>query len=303
MKRNLRHDGATVPAETPAETVTPESLILANLDLVQHVVNQVSARYPRHVDRQELWNAGARGLVEAANRYRLEMGVPFARYAMARIRGAIIDSTRDRDWAVRALRRSARELRRAEERLEERHGRAVQDEELATELGIGVEELRELRASVERATLLHLDHSYEDEQGSLAEQVQETSPEILPEEALERRELFGTLRTAVRNLPPTQRTVIERYYLGGEMLREIARDLGVTEARVSQICSEAINALRAYLGTLYEGVPEVPENAPGKRSRAAFFGLLASSSTWRDRLAAADGEWEVGVHGGASKVG
>lgn len=299
MKRNLRQDVAVGPAGPP----TPESLILAHLELVQHVVNQVSVRYPRHVDRQELWNAGARGLVEAANRYRPEMGVPFPKYAMARIRGAIIDSTRDRDWAARALRRSARDLRRAEERFEERHGRTARDEELAAELGIGLEELRELRASVERATLLHLDHAYEDEEGSLAQQIQETSYEALPEEALERRELYGTLRTAVRNLPPTQRMVIERYYLGGEMLRDIAESLGVTEARVSQICSEAINALRAYLGTLYEGVPEVPENAPGKRSRAAFFGLLATNSTWRDRLEAADGEWVAESVEEASRAG
>jgi RNA polymerase sigma factor for flagellar operon FliA len=278
----------------PTEATSAESLILANLDLVQHVVNQVSARYPRHVDRRELWNAGARGLVEAARRYRPEMGVPFARYASVRIRGAIIDSTRDRDWAARAVRRSARELRRAEELLEERYGRAARDEELAEHLGISVEELRELRSSVTRATLLHLDHTYEDgEEDTLADSLAETSLDALPEEWLEHRELIGTLRTAVRNLPPIQREVIERYYLGGEMLRDIAASLGVTEARVSQICSEAINAIRAYFGTLYEGVPEVPENAPGKRSRAAFFGMLATTSTWRDRLDAAEGEWTM----------
>jgi RNA polymerase sigma factor for flagellar operon FliA len=286
--------GGTHGDRRRTEATSAESLILANLELVQHVVNQVSARYPRHVDRRELWNAGARGLVEAARRYRPEMGVPFARYASVRIRGAIIDSTRDRDWAARAVRRSARELRRAEEALEERYGRAARDEELAEHLGISVEELRELRASVMRATLLHLDHTYEDsEEDTLADSLAETSVDALPEEWLEHRELIGTLRTAVRNLPPTQREVIERYYLGGEMLRDIAASLGVTEARVSQICSEAINAIRAYLGTLYEGVPEVPENAPGKRSRAAFFGLLATTSTWRDRLDAAEGEWTV----------
>jgi len=286
--------GGTHGDRQRTEATSAESLILSNLDLVQHVVNQVSARYPRHVDRRELWNAGARGLVEAARRYRPEMGVPFARYASVRIRGAIIDSTRDRDWAARAVRRSARELRRAEEALEERYGRAARDEELAEHLGISVEELRELRASVTRATLLHLDHTYEDgEEDTLADSLAETSVDALPEEWLEHRELIGTLRTAVRNLPPTQREVIERYYLGGEMLRDIAASLGVTEARVSQICSEAINAIRAYLGTLYEGVPEVPENAPGKRSRAAFFGLLATTSTWRDRLDAAEGEWTM----------
>lgn len=278
-----------------------EALVLAHLDLVQHVVNQVSARYPRHVDREELWNAGARGLVEAARRYRPEMGVPFARYASVRIRGAIIDSTRDRDWAARAVRRQARELRRAEEAFEEEHGRAARDAELAEYLGIGLDELRERRAAVTRATLLHLDHTYEEEDSPLADSLPETRVDALPDEWLEHRELIGTLRTAVRNLPQPQRDVIERYYLQGEMLREIAGDLGVTEARVSQICAEAINAIRAYLGTLYEGVPEVPANAPGKRSRAAFFGLLAATSTWRDRLDAAEGEWTL--EGAARKIG
>ncbi|HEX9317086.1 MAG TPA: sigma factor, partial [Actinomycetota bacterium] len=79
-----------------------EHLILDHLDLVQHAVNQVSSRYPSHVDRAELWNAGALGLVEAAARFREEAGVPFPRYAATRIKGAIIDSTRQRDWAGRA---------------------------------------------------------------------------------------------------------------------------------------------------------------------------------------------------------
>src|SRR5207244_838137 len=96
--------------------------------------NQVSSRYPSHVDRGELWNAGALGLVEAAARFREEAGVPFPRYAATRIKGAIIDSTRQRDWAGRAIRRNTREIRRAEEALTDAQGRLPSDPALAAAL-------------------------------------------------------------------------------------------------------------------------------------------------------------------------
>jgi RNA polymerase sigma factor for flagellar operon FliA len=264
-----------------------QQLITDNLDIVQHVVNQVSVRYPKHVDRQELWSAGACGLVEAARRYRPETGVPFARYAQTRIRGAIIDSTRSRDWAVRAVRRNLRELRAAEETFEETHGRSAADGELAALLGIDADELNARKAAAVSASLLHLDHQYPDQE-SLGEALPEMDVQSLPEENFTRREMLGTLRTAIDFLPPTQRDVVERYYLNGEMLQDIAASMGVTEARVSQVASEAINAIRAYMRQLYDGVPEVPENAPGKRNRAAYLGTMSTHSTWRGRLEAAD---------------
>lgn len=267
-----------------------DALIIEHLDLVQHVVNQVSVRYPRHVDRQDLWNAGACGLVEAARRYRPEMGVPFPRYAIARIRGAIVDSTRDRDWVARTVRRNVREMKETEDRLEEERGRRPLDEELAESLNISVSELRERRAAAVTSTLLHLDHRYDDEE-TLGDALHERDVQSLPEQALERRELLGTLRTAIRYLPAVQREVVERYYLGGETLHEIAASMHVTEARVSQICTEAINAIRSWLATMYEGVPEVAPTAPGKRNRAAYVGLVSTRSTWRSRLEAADEGW------------
>jgi RNA polymerase sigma factor for flagellar operon FliA len=116
---------------------------------------------------------------------------------------------------------------------------------------------------------------------------------VLPEAILEKRELLGTLRTAVRLLPGVQRQVVERHYVVGEMLQDIAESMGVTEARVSQICSEAVNAIRAHLGTMYEGVPDVAERAPGRRSRTAFVKVAGAPGRWKDVLAAAEGEWVV----------
>jgi RNA polymerase sigma factor FliA len=269
------------------ERDSQDALIEGHLDLVHHVVNQVSMRFPRHMDRQELWNAGAYGLVQAGRRYRPEMGVPFFRYAVTRVRGAIIDSTRDRDWVARGVRRGVREVRDLEERLEAERGEIPPDDELAAALNITLEELRSRRAAAVASTLLHLDDRYDDEP-TLGDSVSEEREDALPELALEKREMLGTVRTAVRYLPEVQRDVVTRHYLRGEMLRDIARTMGVTEARVSQIASEALNAMRSYLSTQYEGVPAVAENAPGKRTRAAYVALVGAVGTWRERIRAAD---------------
>ena len=93
-----------------AATAESDALIHDNIDLIGRVVQRVASMYPRHVDRQELWNAGALGLVEAARRFDPDAGIPFERYASIRVRGAIIDSTRTRDWASRSVRRRYREL-------------------------------------------------------------------------------------------------------------------------------------------------------------------------------------------------
>ena len=84
-----------------AQPTAADQLVVDHLGLVQHIVSSLSSRYPRHVDRNDLWNAGALGLVEASKRYDETVGIPFARYAAIRVRGAIIDSTRSRDWATR----------------------------------------------------------------------------------------------------------------------------------------------------------------------------------------------------------
>src|SRR5919198_412737 len=175
---------------------------------------------------------------------RPESEVPFARYASIRIRGAIIDSARSRDWAARSVRRAIRSLRQEEEAFEAEAGRQATDEELAERMGITIETLREHRENVVTTSLLHLDYAYPDQE-ALHAAFPESDPDVLPEESLEQRELFGTLRTTIDYLPAPQAEVIRRYYFGNEMLQDIARSMGVTEARVSQICTEALNSIRA----------------------------------------------------------
>ncbi len=271
---------------TTDPTAGHNELAESHLSLVQHVLNQVAARYPRHVERAELWSAGARGLVEASRRYDPSTGVPFARYAAIRIRGAIIDAARSRDWASRSLRREMRTVATVTQAFEERHGRTPSTAELAADLELSVDQLEQHRSAAATANLLQLDQPLgqgDGPDGSLGDRVPEADTDRLPEEALEQRELIATVRSAVRFLPDVQREVIERYFFRQELLRDIAEHLGVTEARVSQIRSEALNAMKAYFATLYDGVEEIPAGAPGSRRRAAYVEEMSASS-WRDRL-------------------
>ncbi len=260
------------------------ALVLQELDLVGHIVAELSARYPKHVDRAELWNAGVLGLVEASRRFDPESGVPFARYAAIRVRGAVIDSTRSRDWATRSVRKGLREIRQAIKGWEAANGRAPSTAELAAFLGVDPEELARRRSHEDSATLLHLDQQADGEESTLADRVEETAPELVPEIALEQRELRGTLASAVRHLPVAQAEVISRYYIDAELLQDIANDMGLTEARVSQIRSEGLEALRAFFATQYDGVEPASEEAPGKRARAAYLERMSAESHWLGRL-------------------
>lgn len=275
-----------------AGCVDRDALVVEHLWLVRHIVRELSLRYPRHVDRTELWNAGALGLVEASRRYDASTGVPFARYASLRIRGAVIDSTRSRDWASRSVRRDLRELSSSEQAFEEQHGRQPVDHELAQVMGMSVAQLSKLRTEAVMSTLLHLDH-VQPGVPQLGEEIEEDQAEALPEAALEQKELLGILRTALTYLPPTQLEVMTRYYLNGELLQDIAADFGVSEARVSQIRGEALTAMRACFGRFYEEVPAVDETLVGRRARTAYLSRLADQSTWRSRLAAGDPALEL----------
>ena len=119
------------------------------------------------------------------------------------------------------------------------------------------------------------------------DRIEEGDAAWLPEASLERNELVGTLRSAIARLPEMPRRVLMEHHFEGRLLRDIAEDLGVTEARASQLRHEALHALQAYFGTAYDQVPAVPENAPGKRARVAFVATVQADTTWRSRLAGA----------------
>ncbi|MDH3299062.1 MAG: FliA/WhiG family RNA polymerase sigma factor [Acidimicrobiia bacterium] len=270
--------------------------IEANLPLVKHVVYQVAVHFPRHVDREELARAGALGLVEAARRYDESRGVPFERFAAQRIRGAILDSVRAADWAPRSVRLLARRLESAEQQLASELGRLPEIDETAKALGVSKDELARLRDRLFRSVVLALDHETSadtDEDLTLVDILSDDNA-VEPSEELETRELHNYLRDAVKLLPERQRLVIVGYFLEGKTSKELARFLGVTESRVSQLRSEALRNLKLGIEAQYDSSSEAeaPVGRVAKR-QAAYVDQIGEASQWRNRLDSWDDAYEV----------
>lgn len=225
-----------------------ERLITAHLDLVGAVARQVSAGFPRHVEREELVRAGAVGLVEAANRFDRAIGVPFSTFAARRIRGAMLDSLRDQDWAPRSLRAAARRLDDAERALAGRLGRSPTHDEVGDEAGMTAGEVAAVRRREACAVVLTLDTFFEaeGEDVGLADLLSDpTVPE--PSERVELAELHGDVQDAVRRLPPRHRRVVEGYFYEDRSTHALAAELGVSLSRISQLKGEALALLRDAL--------------------------------------------------------
>jgi RNA polymerase sigma factor for flagellar operon FliA len=264
-------------------------LIEANLPLVRHVVFQVAVHFPRHVEREELARAGALGLVEAARRYDGARGVPLERFAAQRIRGAILDAVRSADWAPRSVRNLARRLETVEQQLATDLGRVPSVHEVAEALDMSGEELARMQDRMARSVVLALEHEVvgdADEQVTLLDVlIDRSQPE--PSEELEARELHAYLRDAVELLPERHRLVIVGYFLDGVTSAELARFLGVTESRVSQLRSEALEMLREGIEAQYVAAVEGEDTLPAGRSarrRATYAAAIGEASAWKDRL-------------------
>lgn len=263
-------------------------LIEDNLPLVRHIVFQVAVHFPRHVDRDELARAGALGLVEAARRYDSDRGVPFDRFAAQRIRGAILDAVRAADWAPRSVRTLARRLESVEQELAARLGRIPESAEMAEALGISQKELDHLRNRLFRSVVLALEHEVHDESEenlTLVDVLCDRSA-VQPLEELETRELHTYLRDAVALLPERQRLVVVGYFLEGRTSQELARFLGVTESRISQLRSEALTMLREGIEAQYSPARESVDPPIGRvaRRKADYAAAIADASEWRSRL-------------------
>jgi RNA polymerase sigma factor FliA len=272
---------------TTGENHELSKLIEAHLPLVKHIVFQVAVHFPRHVDRDELARAGALGLVEAARRYDESRGVPFDRFAAQRIRGAILDAVRAADWAPRSVRTLARKLESVEQRLASELGRVPSPTEMASALGMTGEELCRLQDRLFRSVVLALEHEVNEdseEDLTLVDVLSDRST-LEPLEELESRELHAYLRDAVGLLPERQRFVIVGYFLEGRTSQELARFLGVTESRISQLRSEALVMLRDGIEAQYDG-PIDSVNGTGRvaRRKASYAAAIAEASEWRSRL-------------------
>lgn len=262
-----------------------DSLVHSHLPLVGYLVNELIVRLPGHVRRDELSSAGMAALASAAVSFDPGRGVPFARYATVRIRGALLDDLRSNDWVSRSVRSRARARDGAVDQLASVLGRTPTSVEIAEHLGVQVSEVEAGQSDVHRAVVLSL-QGFQD-----LDTIEAVLPVLgdTPEEVLLRRERVGYLRAAIAALPDRLRLVVERYFLDGQAMAEIALELGVGESRVSQLRAEALVLLREGMTASLDVERAVPPSRPGgavDRRRAAYVAAVAAHSDFRSRLTA-----------------
>jgi len=233
-----------------------ERLVVAYSPLVKFIAGRMASGLPSHVEEGDLISYGLLGLIGAIERFDLEREIKFETFAVARVKGAIIDELRSLDWVPRSVRARARDVEKANAKLEGKLQRSPTDEEMAEELKITVEDFQNALLEIANSSVLALDDlwTFADPEGgggqiSVLDTI--TDPNAVdPESEAQSSEVKDRLADAIESLPERERLVIALYYYENLTLREIGEVLGVTESRVSQLHTKAVLALRSRFQTI-----------------------------------------------------
>ncbi len=226
-----------------------DELVLQYAPLVKNVVSRVTAKLPLHaMDKEEMVNVGIIGLMSAIDKFDEKRNVKFETYACFRIRGAVLDELRARDWVPRSTRDKDSKLEEAFSSLKKSFGRQPREEEVAVYLGISLEEYYKLLDKAQSVSLISsedLPPDYLDNcrQSSVLELMERGNPLHL----LSSAELRNQLKQGIDALPPKERLVLSLYYYDELTMKEIGSVMELTESRVCQLHSQAIIRLRALI--------------------------------------------------------
>jgi RNA polymerase sigma factor for flagellar operon FliA len=226
-----------------------DQLIVHYSPLVKYVAGRVATGLPQNVDQADLVSYGIFGLIDAIEKFDLDRGFKFETYAIARIKGNILDELRSIDWVPRSVRAKARALEKAYSKLESQLHRTPTDGELAEELDLTDEQLQTTLGQISFTGLVALDEMLSGgDRGdsiTLGDTLADGGPG--PVAAYEVEEMRQILADAINRLPEREKTVLTLYYYEGLTLAEIGSILGVTESRVCQIHTKSVIQLRSRL--------------------------------------------------------
>jgi RNA polymerase sigma factor for flagellar operon FliA len=226
-----------------------DQLIVHYSPLVKYVAGRVATGLPQSVDQADLVSYGIFGLIDAIEKFDLERGFKFETYAIARIKGNILDELRSIDWVPRSVRAKARALEKAFSTLEGKLHRTPTDAELANELDLTEEQLQTTLGQISFTGLVALDEMLSGGERGDSATLGDTLPDsgVGPVAAYEVEEMRHILADAINRLPDREKTVLTLYYYEGLTLAEIGSILGVTESRICQIHTKAVIQLRARI--------------------------------------------------------
>ncbi len=228
-----------------------ERLVLAYAPLVKYVAGRMSSGLPAHVEEADLISYGLFGLISAIERFDPGRDIRFETFAITRVKGSIIDELRSLDWVPRSVRAKAREIERANAKLEHQLRRAPTDKEMADALEVSIEEFQESLVKISNSSVVALDELWtvSDSSGdtvSLLDTIQDPDA-VDPSREMDMTDMKDRLAEAIARLPEREKLVVALYYYENLTLREIGEVLAVTESRVSQLHTKAVLRLKSRL--------------------------------------------------------
>lgn len=243
----MRSAVARPHSSPPSESVTREALILEHMPQVRLIARKIFERLPDSISLDDLVSAGVLGLISAIDCFDPTHNVKLKTYAEYKIRGAILDSLRDLDWAPRQRRRLAKQIESAIARVEQELQATPNDEQIAEEMGVTLDVYHQYLVDTQGLTLGSLEYAANEEDGrELISYLADEDAE-LPNQLYERRELERLLAEAIRRLPPIESAILDFYFQEELTLREIARIVHLHESRISQLKTQAILRLRTSM--------------------------------------------------------
>ena len=229
-----------------------EKLILEYAPLVKVVAGRLSMYLGYNVEYEDLVSYGIFGLIDAIDKFDTGKEVKFETYASLRIRGAILDQIRKMDWIPRTIRQRQKQIDTAIKELEQKNGKPATDAELAAYIGISEDEFLDWQNQVKADNMISL-NEYLEQGNDIASDKGMSSGFDTPEGVIERSELKDMLEQALELLTEKEKKVILLYYYEELTLKEISRVLEVSESRVSQLHTKALQKMKTKMGN-YIGI-------------------------------------------------
>jgi RNA polymerase sigma factor for flagellar operon FliA len=223
-----------------------DQIVVENLLLVKAIALRLRASLPVYVDFDDLMHAGVLGLIDAANRYNSEKDVTFQTYAKHRIRGAMLDSLRQLDWASRDMRRRHKKVETITRELSGELDREPEEYEVAEKMGVDLERWRQMAVDLKTIGLISASSRPADSENTTLPEIA-AQDELRPDQVCEKAELSAKLTFAIGTLPERYREVVFLYYNQEMTMKEIGSKMKINESRVSQIHKTALAKLAVVL--------------------------------------------------------